>query len=100
MLALDPPTRGLVFRPGFMYSEHEPATMAIGTALLGAGTAVKMLNLGPLARAVTGMAGIELDTLRPLRTADVATAAVAVLRDEAYSGIFEIHAIKRIADQS
>ena len=34
--------------------------MAIGTALLGAGTAVKMLKLGPLARAVTGMVRTDI----------------------------------------
>lgn len=100
ILALPPPTRSVVLRPGFMYSKHEPSTMAIGSALIGAGTAVKMLNLGPLARAVTGIAGIELDTLRPLATGDVAKAAVAALQNEKYKGVFEIHAIKRIAEEA
>ena len=50
------------------------------------------------ARAVTGVAGIELDTMRPLSTVDVAEAAVAALHNKTYNGIFEIHAIKRIAE--
>ena len=43
-------------------------------------------------------AGIELDTLRPLRTVDVAAAAVTALHDESYAGIYEIHEIQRIAE--
>ena len=67
-----------------------------GAALLA--EAVKKLRLGPVARAITGAAGIELDTMKPLSTADVAKAAVAVLFDGNSQGVFDIHQIQRLAD--
>jgi hypothetical protein len=60
VLALPQPVRGVVFRPGFMFSHHEPATMVIGALLLGAGAAVKKLQLGHIARAITGVSAVLL----------------------------------------
>lgn len=38
--------RGIVFRPGFMFSEDEPSTMAIGAAMLCANVVTEKLQLG------------------------------------------------------
>lgn len=81
-----PNLRSVVFRPGFMYSDEAPATLAVGAAMMVAG---KLANRLPFSTAAATHAfGVTPESLKPLSTATVGNAAVTVSLDDTVEGVY------------
>eukprot|EP00041_Stephanoeca_diplocostata_P012660 m.212326 g.212326 ORF g.212326 m.212326 type:complete len:261 (+) comp19039_c0_seq1:355-1137(+) len=84
----DSQLRGIVFRPGYMFSEEEPSTMAIGAAMLCANLFTEKLQLGGIRNFLAAHMGAADDTaLNPMNTTTVADAAMNALQQGEVSGI-------------
>ena len=78
ILGLDAPLRSVVFRPGFMYTEEEPATLVLGASLLTASRALGFLKARvALAAPFADAAGYATRTLLLSQTRTPRTPSVA-----------------------
>jgi uncharacterized protein YbjT (DUF2867 family) len=89
--------RGVVFRPGFMYSDDAPATMAVGAAMLLAGKLSKRFSL-PTATAATAL-GMDVAALQPLSTTAVGDAAAMAALHSDVEGVYSPAMIADLAQR-
>jgi uncharacterized protein YbjT (DUF2867 family) len=91
--------RSIILRPGFIFSEEFPKTLALALPLLGADSATAMVPgfqkfLGSMLQSRDIVVG------NPIALHVLATAVVEAIRSPASSGIFDVSAIKRLADEA
>eukprot|EP00040_Diaphanoeca_grandis_P028110 m.161516 g.161516 ORF g.161516 m.161516 type:complete len:256 (-) comp31240_c0_seq1:170-937(-) len=91
--------RGVVFRPGLMYTDDEPATMMLGALMLGANRLTQRFKLDHLKDMATGALGLPKHALLPLPTTTVAKATLYAVDNESIQGIYLPNEIKTLAQQ-
>ena len=87
--------RSIILRPGFIFSEDSPKTIALALPLLGLSSFVP--GVTKLVSQV--LQSREVGLYEPLALHILATAVVQAIRCPSASGVFDVAAIKRLADE-
>lgn len=91
--------RPIIFRPGFVFSEESPKTLALALPMLGVDLASALLP--PLQNLVGSfLKSKDLVVSEPVALHVLAMAAIQAVRSPHCVGTFDVEAIKRLAEES
>ena len=91
--------RPIIFRPGFIYSEEYPKTLALALPLLATDSVSR--TVPPLAKYLHGfLRSQELSVSEPVALHTLADAVIQAIRSPDCSGIFDPAAIHRLSNEA